>query len=97
MTYPNGIGDWKQTLNPITPVATPEHRQLENQKTTSAGSTNQTDQAKLSPASEMIAQAMGDSDVRLSKVEALQKAIADGTYSVPSSDVAGKIIQSLLE
>jgi negative regulator of flagellin synthesis FlgM len=44
-----------------------------------------------------MAQALSGSDVRSSKVEALQKSIADGTYKVSSTDVADKIIQSLLD
>ena len=42
------------------------------------------------------AQALDGSDIRSAKVSALQQAIAAGSYSVSSSDVADKIIQSLL-
>ena len=98
MTYPNGIGDWK-ALNPITSTPASETRQANNQaraaETKPAGRT-ETDETKLSSASSVIAQALGGSDVRTDKVEALQKAIADGSYSVSSSDVADKLIQTLL-
>jgi len=40
-------------------------------------------------------QALSGSDVRSSKVEALQQSIAAGTYNVSSSDVADKLIESL--
>lgn len=95
MSYSNGIGDWKQALNPIAPASAPETRQVKATKTGSPGST-QVDQAKLSPASELIAQALGGSDVRSEKVEALRQAIASGTYNISSSDVADKWMQSLL-
>jgi negative regulator of flagellin synthesis FlgM len=54
------------------------------------------DLADLSSTGGLVAQALGDSDVRTEKVAALQQAIAAGEYSVSSSDVADKIIQSLL-
>jgi len=96
MTYSNGIGDWK-TSNPITP-ATTENRQTQGQKpAASTGSVAQADYTELSPTAGLIAQALGTSDVRASKVESLKQAISEGSYSVSSSDVAGKMIQSLLD
>ena len=44
-----------------------------------------------------MAQALEGSDTRSAKVASLQQAIAAGTYNVSSSDVADKIIQSLLD
>ncbi|QNI35304.1 flagellar biosynthesis anti-sigma factor FlgM [Edaphobacter albus] len=98
MSYTNGIGDWKQIQNPIAPASTTEVQKgnpakaAESQKIASP----HTDKAQLSPASELLANGVEGSDVRGSKVEALQKAIADGSYKVSSGDVADKIIQSLL-
>ncbi len=61
---------------------------------------NQPDQATLSSTSSLISQAVGssgpESDVRTEKIAALQQAIASGTYNVSASDVADKIIGSLL-
>lgn len=97
MSYSNGIGDWK-ALNPITPTSASEIRPANNQsKTTEAKAAGRTevDETKLSSTGGLIAQALGGSDVRTAKVEALQKAIADGSYSVSSSDVADKLIQTL--
>jgi len=45
----------------------------------------------------LIAHALEGSDTRAEKVAALQQAIASGNYRVSSADVAGKMIQSLLE
>jgi negative regulator of flagellin synthesis FlgM len=63
----------------------------------SVANVNHADQANLSSTSGLIAQALTGSDTRSAKVTSLQQAIATGTYSVSSSDVADKIIQSLLD
>lgn len=54
------------------------------------------DEATLSPAASLAAQTASDSDVRMDKVTQIQKALAEGTYQVPSSDVADKIIDQML-
>jgi negative regulator of flagellin synthesis FlgM len=54
------------------------------------------DEATLSPAASMAAEAAQDSGVRMDKVTSVQQAIAAGTYNVPSSDVAGKMIDRML-
>ena len=54
-----------------------------------------TDQASLSAASGLVTKALATPDVRTDKVASLQKAIASGTYKVSSSDVAGKLLESL--
>jgi len=56
-----------------------------------------TDQASVSSAGGLVAQALNTSDVRSDKVAALQSAIANGSYQVSSSDVASKIVDSLLK
>lgn len=100
MTYSNGIGDWK-ALNPVTPASTAETREIRQTNGTakpgdaSTPSPVQTDEARLSAASGLIAEALQVSDVRSSKVAALQQAIANGSYNVSSSDVADKLIQVL--
>jgi negative regulator of flagellin synthesis FlgM len=55
------------------------------------------DQTSLSSASTSLAQALTTSDVRTDKVASLQQAIASGSYHISSSDVADKMLQSLLE
>jgi negative regulator of flagellin synthesis FlgM len=103
MSYTNGIGDLKQALSSITPgTTTAEARQVGSTKTigSSDGAPTrelQADETRLSSTSGLIAQALNGSDVRTAKVEALQQAIASGTYQVSSSDVAGKMIDSLLD
>ena len=102
MSYANGVGALQQMLNSMTPAATQpvESASGSNQHhavIANAGRTDNADHTDLSSASGLIAQALQGSDTRTAKVAALQQAIASGTYSVSSSDVAGKMIQSLLE
>jgi negative regulator of flagellin synthesis FlgM len=102
MSYTNGIGDLKQALTSIAPATTTEAQQVNSAKTKESDKTAtprepQSDEARLSSTGGLIAQALEGSDTRTAKVEALQKTIADGSYNISSSDVAGKIIQSLLD
>lgn len=59
-----------------------------------------TDQADLSSSGMAAAQSVvqsGASDVRMEKVDSVRAAINAGTYQVSAHDVAGKIIQNLLD
>ena len=103
MSYTNGIGNLQQALNSMTPAAT----QPASQASESAGApkphqaasahAGHADQANLSSTSGMIAHALEGSDVRIEKVAVLRQTIASGNYNVSSSDVAGKIVDSLLK
>ena len=53
------------------------------------------DKTAISNHSLLISKALSVSDVRTDKVASLQQAIASGTYDVPSSAVAGSLIQAL--
>jgi negative regulator of flagellin synthesis FlgM len=55
------------------------------------------DHADLSAAAGLLSQALTGSDVRPEKVATLQQAIASGTYNVSSSDVANKLMGTLLK
>jgi len=54
------------------------------------------DRATLSNAASEISQGASADGVRTDKVAAVQAALAAGTYAVPASDVAGKVIDSML-
>ena len=98
MSYASGIGSLQQAINsissaetkPAATASTPNGDEL-------VASVKHTDEANLSSTGGIVAQALGGSDVRTGKVAALQQAIADGSYNVSSSDVAKKMIQSLLD
>jgi flagellar biosynthesis anti-sigma factor FlgM len=54
------------------------------------------DRATLSSAASLAAQSAPDADVRMEKVTQVQQALASGTYNVPASEVAGKMIDQML-
>jgi negative regulator of flagellin synthesis FlgM len=54
------------------------------------------DRATLSSAGSEISEATSGSDARMERVAAVQGAIAAGTYSVPASKVAGKVMDAML-
>ena len=54
------------------------------------------DSATLSSAASEVSSTAADSDVRLDKVASIQAQLAAGTYSIPASAVAGKLVDSLL-
>ncbi len=62
---------------------------------TAAATGRNVDSASFS-AGGLAAQATDTSDVRLTKVAELRQAIASGTYNVPASAVASKMVESLL-
>lgn len=55
-----------------------------------------TDRATVSAVGSGIAQSSMDADVRWEKVTAIRQALADGTYNVPASAVASKIVDSMI-
>jgi negative regulator of flagellin synthesis FlgM len=55
------------------------------------------DETHLSQAAVLASASSSVSDVRLEKVAAIQQALASGTYAVSPSDVAGKLIDHLLQ
>ena len=54
------------------------------------------DVASLSTTAGQVAKALLGSDVRTERIEPLRQAIANGTYHVSSSDVAGNLLIALL-
>ncbi|HEU4635381.1 MAG TPA: flagellar biosynthesis anti-sigma factor FlgM [Edaphobacter sp.] len=99
MSYTNGIGDRNQVFPAVAPTSAAATQQTgsRSQATENKPAAGAQDEAKLSSTAGLVARALSTPDVRTAKVEALQKAIADGSYNVSSSDVAGKMIDSLLK
>ena len=60
------------------------------------GSAFDTDRATLSNAASEFSQALTDDGVRPEKVAAIQSALAAGTYDVPASAVASKLVDAML-
>jgi negative regulator of flagellin synthesis FlgM len=55
------------------------------------------DSATVSSAGSEVALTAADSDVRLDKVANIQAALASGTYSVPATEVASRMVDTMLE
>ena len=78
--------------NPTAPTAP----QGKNASAT-AGSALDSDRATLSSAGSEVSQAVSGEGVRAEKVAAIQAALAAGSYSVPASAVASRVVDAMLE
>lgn len=100
MSFASGINGLQSTSTSIATSETKPATQIspsDNVPKANAGSiAEHVDQTSLSSTGGLVAQALEGSDTRSAKVASLQQAIAAGTYSVSSSDVADKIVQSFL-
>lgn len=101
MSYANGITNQQQPLSsssaplelqPIAPA-----NPLSESAAPAISNTGHADLTNLSSTGGLVSQSLEGSDVRTGKVASLQQAIAAGSYNVSSSDIADKIMQSLLE
>jgi negative regulator of flagellin synthesis FlgM len=54
------------------------------------------DRATLSSAASQVASTSDDSAVRMDKVANIQSALAGGTYNIPASAVASRLVDSML-
>jgi flagellar biosynthesis anti-sigma factor FlgM len=63
---------------------------------TTGGSTWGSDSATLSSAASQMSLSAGDDGVRMDKVSSIQSAIAAGTYNIPASAVATKMVDAML-
>jgi flagellar biosynthesis anti-sigma factor FlgM len=102
MSYISGIGG-QQTANAVTPseahpvVNVNAPGTVAEKSEVLSTSVGHADETALSSTGGLVLQSLGASDTRTAKVSSLQEAIAAGRYAVSSSNVADKIIQSLLE
>jgi len=102
MSYSSEIGSLQGTINSVRPTEAKPAAQTSISDSGTRGAqqpiqNEYVDQASLSSAGGLMAQALESPDVRLDKVASLQQAIANGSYNVSSSDVADKMIESLLD
>jgi negative regulator of flagellin synthesis FlgM len=86
--------DGLKSLLGVPAPATPATQSKNTPATTSA--TFSSDRATFSSAGSEAAQASAGSDVRMDKVASIQSALAAGTYNVPASAVASKMVDAML-
>jgi negative regulator of flagellin synthesis FlgM len=98
MNITSGIGSAAQALNVMSTNSTNGAEQIKqtNNNGDQTAAVQQTDAANLTSTAGVLAQALNGDDVRADKVASLQSAIASGTYNVPASAVAHKLIESML-
>jgi flagellar biosynthesis anti-sigma factor FlgM len=84
-----------KTLLGVTPPGT-SAAQTPRSGTVSDAQSPTSDRATLSSAGSEVAQSAGEGDVRTAKVAEIQAALQGGTYDVPASAVAAKIVDSML-
>lgn len=98
MTSTNSINSLQHLIGTVATGGSTEAKRPDSATSGSSATSNvgKLDQASLSSASTLVGQALSGSDVRTAKVSALQQAIASGSYRVPSSAIADKIVSSLL-
>ncbi|MGB0064881.1 MAG: flagellar biosynthesis anti-sigma factor FlgM [Terracidiphilus sp.] len=78
-------------VNPTAPSPTQS-----KSNTAAAGSSFDSDRATFSSAASEVSQSAAGDGVRTDKVAAVQSALAAGTYHVPATAVASKLIDSML-
>ena len=93
MNIGNNIENLTQIFDPQTTGVAPTKTSAQNLTQNEA---QKTDQAQLSTTASQVAQSAASSDIRLDKAASIQNALQAGTYSVPASAVAQKVVDSLL-
>lgn len=69
---------------------------LNRTRSAQVGTQDTGDHATLSSAASQAASASEDSTVRMDKVAAIQNALAAGSYHIPASAVAARVVDSML-
>jgi flagellar biosynthesis anti-sigma factor FlgM len=87
--------DGLKTLLGVAPAAPAAPSRTQGGKAADGGSFS-SDRATLSSAGSEVAQTASDGGVRTGKVAEIRSAIEAGTYSVPASAVAAKMVDSML-
>lgn len=94
MDIRNSLEGLKSLLGtmPAAPAATAQTRS----GAVAGGSALGSDRATLSSAGSEVSLTAAESGVRMDKVASIQAALAAGTYNVPASAVASKVVDAML-
>jgi len=90
--------DGLRSLLGVNPTATPatQAKGAAGASSSATLSAFDTDRATFSDAGSEVSQALSSEGVRTEKVAAIQAALAAGTYNVPASAVASKLVDAML-
>jgi negative regulator of flagellin synthesis FlgM len=91
----NSLSGLNAISNPA-PVSNQAGTAAQSADSTAPTTQNTDDHATVSTAGADISKATPNGDVRWEKVTAIQQALADGSYNVPASAVATKLVDSML-
>lgn len=80
----------------VSSAASAQAQQVRNGENNNAHTGFACDQATLSQAGTEVSQSAALEGVRADRVAAIQQTLAAGTYNVPASAVADKVIESML-
>jgi negative regulator of flagellin synthesis FlgM len=94
MDIRSSLAGLKSLLGVSQPAAS-SAQQVKQAQTAAAGSFS-ADHATLSSAGSQASQSLNEDGVRMDKVASVQAALAAGTYNVPASTVASKLVDSML-
>jgi negative regulator of flagellin synthesis FlgM len=85
------------SLKSLLGVAQPAPASTQPKPGSAAGpSALSSDSATVSSAGSQVSLTASDSEVRMDKVASIQSALASGTYNVPASAVASKMVDAML-
>lgn len=77
----------------LTAAKTAQKTESEGEKKVAAKGTEKTDSVAITATTQEIKKAFGSSSVDTDRVNAVKKALADGSYSINAEKIAGKMIQ----
>lgn len=83
-------------LKSLLGVNSPSPAAPQGRSSTAAASTFDSDRVTFSDVASEVSQSASSDGVRMDKVAAVQSSLANGTYNVPASAVASKVIDSMM-
>ena len=83
-------------LRSLLGVSQPPASQAQQVRPGQAADSFSTDSATLSSAGSLVSQSLNDDGVRMDKVDEIRAALTTGTYNIPASAVASKMVDSML-
>lgn len=83
-------------LRSLLGVSQPPASQAQQVRQNPATDSFSSDRATLSSAGSLVSQSLNDEGNRMDKVDEIRAALAAGTYNIPASAVASKMVDAML-